>query len=261
MSESTTIAQYLEERWRNDDKPLAWHVQGIEEMWQALRDSALDSLVPDVHVAVGPPATALDIAAYQSLVPEPLPGELVEAWISVGGAGFTTPEHVYRWLSPVEIVERRAELRARVRKSMRKTRPQIDVLATLDDQPLIMFDPTQDAKADRWYHKADGEPYKIIRYYFSLLISLELMRELTSRVGDLFLVEPGRKLSLSVQRVRLEKDNKYWEAILDEKRIFTRSAKIGGAGKPTIKTLATPDAAEKQFTKLVTAAKEKGFVD
>jgi len=124
-----TLAEFLEERWRDDDQSAAWHVGAVGEMWDALTAVGLHKQARDIKVSIGPPAPAREIAAYRALTPAALPEELAEACGTVGEASFSSRDGSYRWLGPAEIMARRDELRARVRKWIRKYHPEIDVLA------------------------------------------------------------------------------------------------------------------------------------
>jgi predicted DNA-binding WGR domain protein len=261
-----TLTEFLEERWRDDDKSAAWHVGAIGEMWEALTAVGLDKQARDIKVSVGPPATAREVAAYQALTPVALPAELAEAWRAVGGTSFSSRDGSFRWLGPAEIVARRDELRARIRKSVRKYHPEIDVLAVANEEPLLLFDPRQvaipqnkDGTYDVWYHMADGEPYSVLGWLIAVHINLLVKREIEARIGDVFRLAMGQRPGKTTERVRWVKANRYWEAIRDERQLLTRSAKIGAAGKPSVKVFATADDAAKQLAKLMKAAKAKGY--
>ena len=157
--EDTLLATYIDDRYETDGETAAWQLRGLADIMAVIDESGLRALVPEIVVTLGPPATAADIAAYQALVAEPLPEELVELWREVGGGGFTSASTTVRLLSPSELVAKRRELQDQLRawaptrlkgktlKALLASIDRLDVIATRDGAPLLVFD-THQLRAD-----------------------------------------------------------------------------------------------------------------
>ena len=269
--EDTLVSAFLDQRYRDDDQTAAWHLQALGEMFGAIAEAGLAPLVPDVHVTVGPPASDTDIAAYQALVPEPLPEPLVEVWREVGAAGFASTEMTARFLSPSELVSRRAELRAslqtfiqtKLKGAQRKAKlamiADLDVLALRDDKPLIVFDTRQRQRDGRCFCSADSDWWeKALGWQIATDINVLFHKELQTRLPDVFRLKLGQRASDTTRRAHLEKAGKIWEAVVDGAQVLVRTSGKT-LFKPTIKQLASPAAAAKAFDNAVAAARKKGF--
>ncbi|HEY5944345.1 MAG TPA: hypothetical protein VIV40_02590, partial [Kofleriaceae bacterium] len=79
------------------------------------------------------------------------------------------------------------------------------------------------------------------------------------RLGDVFRLKLGQRAGTGVRRMRLAKGaDKEWEAILDGTQLLVR-ATGKTFFKPTVKRLASPEAAAKAFDAAVADARKKGF--
>jgi hypothetical protein len=271
-AEDTVLAAYFEERYRTDDKDAPWHLRGLAEMWQAVVAAGLADQASDVSVAMGPPATEAEIAAYRAVVPEPLPETLVAVWRQVGGGGYTSSSRSIRFLSPAELLAQRDELRrtyrtwieARMKGRARDARlerlPKLDVIAVADGEPLIVFDTAQEQGDGRCFASADSDWWEsALGWCIATDINVELKRELERRIGDVFRLKLGQHPGPGTKRTRLEKGDKFWEAIVDGAQLMTRFGPKDAAGKASVKQLATAQAAADAFAKAVAASKAKGY--
>ncbi len=270
--EDTLISAFLDGRYRDDSQSAAWHLQSLGEMFGAIAEAGLAPLVPDIQVRLGPPATRAEIAAYEAMLPEPLPDSLVQLWRDVGGAGFSSRDTAVRFLSPSELVAGRTGLRSALqfwiethlkgnaRQSRLAILDDLDVLATRDDVPLILFDTRQRQRDGRCFCSADGDWWESsLGWQIATDINVLLHGELQRRLPDVFRLKLGQRASPGVRRVRLEKaGDKVWEAVVDGTQLLVRTT-----GKtfyrPTIKQLASPEAAAKAFDAAAAAARKKGF--
>jgi hypothetical protein len=270
--EDTVLASFFEERYRSDGKDAAWHLRGLTEMWDAVVAANLAGLLPDVTVTVGPPATDAEIAAYQASVPAPLPGVLVDLWRGVGGGGFSTKDGAYRVLAPVEIVTRRdalrADLRAFIAAKVKKKDQRawldrvdtIDVIATHDEAPLILFDIAQHDPDGRCFITAGSDWWEsALGWHISEDINAELKRAIEIRVPDVFRIKLGQRASPDARRVRMLKGDKFWDGVVDGAELVTRHGSVGSAGKATVKKLASSEAAAAALEKAIAERRSKGF--
>jgi hypothetical protein len=271
--EDTVLSAFLEERYRTDDKDAVWHAHACAEMLAAIDAAGLRALVPDISVAEGPPATPAEIAAYQALVPEPLPAPLVEVWSAVGGFGFTTRSTSGRFLSPAELVAKRDALRGELRtwapkhlkghkqKRLLADADQLDTIATVDGQPVTLFDIAQRQDDARCFTGPDsGWWEKALGWQFATDLNCVLKAELERRIGDIYRLKLGQRAGANTQRTRLTKaGGSEYEAIVDGVQTLTRTLTAKSPGKPSVKTHATAEAATKFYTDAITAAKKKGF--
>jgi hypothetical protein len=270
--EDTVIAAFLEARYRDDHKSAAWHLRGLDEMMAAIAETGLASLVSDVEVSLGPPATDDEIGAYQARLPEPIPETLAEVWREVGGGGFACDRVTIRLLSPRELVAQRDTLRAELArwlvlhlrgaklKSMHSMLGDLDVLATIDGEPLILFDTRQRSGDGRCFASAGSTWWEsALGWQIATDITVELKRELEMRLPDVFRLKLGQRAGDKVRRARLAKAGKRWDAVVDGTELLTRTATPASPGKPSIKRLPTADAATKAFNAAVSAARAKGF--
>ena len=270
--EDTLLSAFLDGRYRDDSQSAAWHLQSLGEMFSAIAEAGLAPLVPEIQVRIGPPATRAEIAAYEALLPEPLPDALVQLWRDVGGAGFSSRETTVRFLSPSELVAGRAGLRSALRfwidthlkGSAKQSRlailDDLDVLATRDDVPLILFDTRQRQRDGRCFCSADGDWWESsLGWQIATDINVLLHGELQRRLPDVFRLKLGQRPSPNARRVRMEKaGDKVWEAVVDGTQLLVRTTGKTFF-KPTIKQLASPEAAAKAFDAAVAAARKKGF--
>lgn len=270
--EDTLVSTFLDQRYRDDTQPAAWHLQSLGEMFGAIAEAGLAPLVPDIQVRIGPPATRAEIAAYEALLPEPLPDALVQVWREVGGGGFSSSETTVRFLSPSELVAARSGLRSALgfwiehhlkgaaKQAKLAMLDDLDVLATRDDVPLILFDTRQRQRDGRCFCSADGDWWEAsLGWQIATDINVLLHAQLQRRLPDVFRLKLGQRVGDNVRRVRLEKrGDKVWEAVVDGSQLLVRST-----GKtffrPTIKQLASPEAAAKAFDAAVADARKKGF--
>lgn len=270
--EDTTLAAYFEERYRTDTESAAWHLRGLADMLAVIDESGLRELVPEITVTLGPPATEAEIAAYQALVPEPLPAPLLELWREVGGGGFTTASTIARLLSPAELIARRAELRDRLRAwapghlkgrklaSLLESIDHLDVIATLDGAPMIVFDTLQAYEDGRCFTSADSTWWEsALGWQIATDLNVVLKRELERRVGDIYRLRLGQRAGAGTRRARLKHGDKEYEAIVDGAQLMTRTLTVKKPGKPSVKTLASAEAADKAFDAAVAVAHKKGF--
>lgn len=241
-------------------------------MFGAIAEAGLAPLVPDIQVRIGPPATRAEIAAYEALLPEPLPDALVQVWREVGGGGFSSSETTVRFLSPSELVAARSGLRSALgfwiehhlkgaaKQAKLAMLDDLDVLATRDDVPLILFDTRQRQRDGRCFCSADGDWWEAsLGWQIATDINVLLHAQLQRRLPDVFRLKLGQRVGDNVRRARLEKrGDKVWEAVVDGSQLLVRST-----GKtffrPTIKQLASPEAAAKAFDAAVADARKKGF--
>jgi hypothetical protein len=270
--EDTVLAAFFEARYRDDDKGAAWHLRALDEIHAAVAEAGLASLVPDVEISVGPPATDGEIEAYQALVAETIPDPLAEVWREVGGGGFACARTTIRFLSPSELVAKRNSLRAALAKwvaanmkgsklkAMQARLSDLDVVATVDGEPLILFDTRQSSGQGRCFASAGSDWWEsALGWQIATDINAELKRELEMRIADVFRLRLGQRAGDKVRRIRLAKGDKKWDAVVDGSELLTRTATARSPGKPSIKRLATPEAAAKAFDAAVAAARAKGY--
>jgi predicted DNA-binding WGR domain protein len=74
-----------------------------------------------------------------------------------------------------------------------------------------------------------------------------------------FRLKLGQRAGDKVRRIRLAKGDRHWDAVVDGSELLTRTATATSPGKPSIKRLATPEAAAKAFDAAVAAARAKGY--
>lgn len=271
-SEDTLLTAYFADRYRSDDQDAPWHLRALAEMWQAVVAAGLADQAPDVTIAIGPPATDAEIVAYQALVPEPLPDPLVAVWRQVGGAGFSTVSRAVRFLSPAELVAQRDDLRRRHRawiESHMKGRARadrlaqiatLDVIAIADGDPLIVFDTTQAQRDGRCFATAASDWWEsALGWQIATDINVQLVSELERRIGDVFRLKLGQHPGPGTRRTRLEHGDRFWEAIVDGAQLMTRFGAKTGAGKASVKALATEKAAADAYAKAIAAQKAKGY--
>jgi predicted DNA-binding WGR domain protein len=270
--EDTVLASFFEERYRDDQRDAAWHLRGVAEIWDAVVAANLAGVMPDAAVDVGPPATDAEIAAYQASVPAPLPAVLVALWRDVGGGGFSTRDGAYRLLPPVEIVARRDALRADLRTfittHMKKKDQRawldrvdtIDVIATRDEAPLILFDTAQKDPDGRCFITAGSDWWDgALGWHISEDIVASLKRAIEVRIPDVFRLRLGQRASADARRVRMQKGDKFWDGVVDGAELVTRHGSIGTAGKASVKKLASPAAAAAALDKAIGERRAKGF--
>jgi hypothetical protein len=270
--EDTLLYVFLNDRCHTDTEGAAWQLRGLSEMVTAIELAGLRDQVPDVQVALGPPATAAELAAYQASVTEPLPAPLVEVWREVGGGTFRCDRTTIRFLSPSEVLAQRDALRAALRGWLearlkgKKLAAQlamvdgVDVIATRDGGPLILFDTRQRGADGRCFCTAGSTWWEsALGWEIATEINIELKRELERRVGDIYRLRLGKRVGTGVRRLRLVKADKTWEAIVDGPQLLVRTLTAKSVGKPSIKTLADAAAAAAAFDTAVAAAKAKGF--
>jgi len=261
----TTLADFFEARWRDDDQPASWHIGALPAMWASLQRAGVDA--QGCSLTVGPASGPNDVAAYvTSIANGAVPAELADSWREVGPFRATFGALTARWLSPREILAEREPLRARIGRSVRKAHPEMDVLALVNDKPALLFDPTQTAvpRGEKvWYHMADGEPYAVLGWIIAIRFTLELKRHLEDLVPDVHLARLDEPLPTDRAHVRLHKDDRYWEGLRYGARLMTRTGKPRALGKkPTKVTLLELDnaaAASARLEKLAAAARKKGF--
>lgn len=270
--EDTVLQAFLDERYRDDTKDAAWHLRGLEDMWTEVVAAGLADQAPDVRIVMGPPASEADIAAYQALVPEPLPAPLLAVWRQVGGGGFATAHQRIQFLAPGELVATREALRARLatyaetrlkgssRKATLARLAELDVIATSDDAPLILFDTRQRRDDHRCFVSADSDWWEsALGWQIATDITAAFKRELERRIGDLFRLRLGQRPGASTRRAHLTKGDRFWEAIVDGAQLMTRAGVVDKAGKASIKQLASEAAAAASFDKLTKAQRAKGY--
>ncbi len=260
-----TLAAFIEERWRDDSRTASWTAGAIPAMWSACERAGLAPRAPEVTVVARPGASEAEVAGYAQRAGCSVPAELAEVWREVGPLTVTLGSTMLRWLSPGELASEGATLRDRVKKSLRKLHPEIDVLALEDDQPILLFDPRQ-TRAPRgegqprvWYHLPSGEPYHVLSWLICQQLNLKFKRALEARLGELYVLAVDEQLGPQTRRVYLESGQRFWEGIAHGPRLLTRSAKVGTAGKPALKELASADAARLQLEKAAAAARRKGY--
>jgi len=270
--EDTLLSAFLEQRYRDDTQTAAWHMRAAGEIVEAIAEAGLAGLVPDVSATPGAPASDAEIAAYQALVPEPLPAPLVEVWREVGGAGFTIGGKVARFLSPRELVAERtalrdrlrawagANLKGRARDTLVGELDTLDVIATVGDEPAIVFD-TRQRRNDKRCFCSPGSDWweKALGWQIATDLNVLLKRHLERELGDVYRLKLGQRASDAARRVRLAKADKTWEAIVDGAELVTRTLTASSPGKPSVKRLASAAAAAKAFDAAVAAARKKGF--
>ncbi len=268
----TLLATYIDDRYETDGETAAWQLRGLADIMAVIDESGLRALVPEIVVTLGPPATAADIAAYQALVAEPLPEELVELWREVGGGGFTSASTTVRLLSPSELVARRRELQDQLRvwaptrlkgktlKALLASIDRLDVIATRDGAPLLVFD-THQLRADHGsFAPADNaSSVSSLAWGISTRVNTLLVEELQRRVGDIYRLQLGKRAGAATRRIRLMKGEKEYEAIVDGAQLMTRTLTAKRSGKASVKQLATAEAAAQAFDDAVAGAKKKGF--
>jgi hypothetical protein len=270
--EDTLLSAFLDQRYRDDEQTAAWHLKSLGEMYGAIAEAGLAPLVPDIQVRLGPPAGDAEIAVYQALVGEPLPEPLLELWRDVGGGGFSSTETSARFLSPRELVSARSGLRnelavwthtrlkGRAKEQRLAMLDDLDVVAVKDDTPLILFDTKQRNRDGRCFCSIDGDWWEsALGWQIATDINVLLHSQLQRRLGDVFRLKLGQRVGPSVNRARLTKgSDKQWEAIVDGAQLLVRSTGKTFF-KPTVKTLASAEAAASAFDKAVADAKKKGF--
>jgi hypothetical protein len=82
--------------------------------------------------------------------------------------------------------------------------------------------------------------------------------QLFRRLGDIFRLRLGQRASETTRRTRLVKGDKLFEAIVDGTQLLVRSTGKT-LFKPTIKNLASPEAAAKAYDAALADARKKGF--
>jgi hypothetical protein len=265
------LANFLAARQRDPGRDAGWHLAGLVDIMAAVGNCGLSDLVPDLRVSVGPPASDAEIAAYQAMVPEPLPGQLVELWRDVGGGGFTCERLAIRLLSPAELVAKRADrraalrgwlgtrLRGRKRDAMFGRLADLDVVATIDDEPLIVLD-TRRRDGDGRFWSSDSATWQSeLAQMIASDIAAELVHELERRIGDVFRLKLGQRAGAGVRRIRLANGDKQWEAIVDGDQLMTRTLTAASNGKPSIKKLANAETATRAFDAAVASARARGY--
>jgi hypothetical protein len=270
--EDTLLSAFLDQRYRDDQQTAAWHLQSLGEMYGAIAEAGLAPLVPDIQVRLGPPASDAEIAAYQALIGEPLPEVLVQLWREVGGGGFTSAETSVRFLSPAELVAGRSGLRSalrfwidtRLKGSAKHAKlailDDLDVLATRDDVPLIIFDTKQRQRDGRCFCSADSDWWEsALGWQIATDINVLLHAELQRRLPDVFRLKLGQRVGTSARRAALEKaGDKIFEAVVDDTQLLVRSSGKT-MFKPTVKRFASAEAAAKAFDAAVADARKRGF--
>ncbi len=268
----TTIAAFFEERYRDDGKDAVWHARAIGEMVQALQDANLVALVPDLVAHAGPPATEAEIAAYQALVPEPLPEPLLAVWRAVGGFGFSSTTTKVRFLAPNHLVASRDALREQVRtwasatlKGSRKAAllgklDHYDPLAFVDGAPVTIYDTRLEQDDGRCFCGPDsGWWEKALGWTIATDVTIVLKQELERRVGDIYRLRLGQRASAETVRTQLISGGKTFEAIVDGKQTMTRTMTKAKPGKPSVKTHADASTARAFFDAVVAAQKKQGW--
>ena len=136
----------------------------------------------------------------------------------------------------------------------------LDVIAVHDDVPLILFDTKQRQRDGRCFCSADGDWWESsLGWQIATDINVLLHSQLQRRLGDVFRLKLGQRVGPSVRRMRLAKgSDKEWEAIVDGAQLLVRSTGKT-MFKPTVKTLASAEAAAKAFDAVVADARKKGF--
>jgi predicted DNA-binding WGR domain protein len=136
----------------------------------------------------------------------------------------------------------------------------LDVIAISDGNPLIVFDTTQRQGDGRCFASADSDWWEsALGWQIATDINVELTRELERRIGDVFRLKLGQHPGPGTRRTRLEQGEKFWEAIVDGPQLMTRFGPKTGAGKPSVKVLASDKAAADAYAKAVAAQKAKGY--
>ncbi|MDB4955064.1 MAG: hypothetical protein JWO36_2633 [Myxococcales bacterium] len=270
--EDTVLAAFLGARARTDEEGAPWHLRSLGEMAAAIDEAGLRELVPDLKVTSGPPASEDAIAAYQASITEPLPAPLVEVWREVGRAGFSCTRTTIRFLSPAEALRERDKLRGELAvwlttklkgkklAAYLEVAADIDVLATKDGAPLILFDTKQRVADGRCFCTA-GQTWweKALGWEIATTINSELKRELEMRLGDIYRLRLGERVARATKRVRLVKGDKTWEAIVGGVQLMTRTLTPKSPGRPAVKEFADAATAADAFDAAVAAAKKKGF--
>jgi hypothetical protein len=138
---------------------------------------------------------------------------------------------------------------------------QLDTIATVDGQPVTLFDIAQRQDDARCFTGPDsGWWEKALGWQFATDLNCVLKAELERRIGDIYRLKLGQRAGANTQRTRLTKaGGSEYEAIVDGVQTLTRTLTAKSPGKPSVKTHATAEAATKFYTDAITAAKKKGF--
>ena len=166
------LIQWMEDRTRDEDHDVAWHLEALP----AIREALLLAELPldAVDVALGSPAPEADLVAYERSLPNPLPEPMREMWRAHATASWRVGDESQRLLSPAEVLAQRAALRTRLGSLVQGHAPKqpwpvehLDVLVVDGDgNPILVFDTRQ--HTDDIYADASPEALRSPQWYESL---------------------------------------------------------------------------------------------
>ncbi len=203
------LVQWMEDRTRDEDRDVAWHLEALP----AIREALLLAELPldTVAVALGDPAPEADLVAYERSLPNPLPEPMRAMWRAHATASWQVGEASQRLLAPADVLAQRAALRTRLSSLVQAHAPKqpwpiehLDVLV-IDGEgnPTLVFDTRQ--HTDDCYADASPEALRSPQWYESL--------------AWMFAVGPLRDFVAALRRQFLElRKLKYGERVSAAKR-------------------------------------------
>jgi hypothetical protein len=151
-------------------------------------------------------------------------------------------------------------LKGHKQKRLLEAADHFDTIAVVDGAPVTIFDTKQEHDDHRCFSGPDsGWWEKALGWQFATDLNCVLKAELERRVGDIYRLKLGQCAGAGTHRTRLNKAGTEYEAIVDGAQTLTRTLTAKSAGKPSVKTHASDDAAKKFYDAAVAAAKKKGF--
>ncbi|GIG68276.1 WGR domain-containing protein [Phytomonospora endophytica] len=278
--EDLTVAEWLDDRARDDSRDPVWHVEALAVFADGLREYGYLSHVPglaDLTVEIGSGVPDEEIAAYEATRRTPVPEVLRDFWRRVGHASWSIGGRGCRVLSPTEMLTRRpaadavgAIYKAQSYRLNTDVYDELDVVAEKSDGELLTLLATDhETDDDRVFtHVYDHERHIWWERSLSWMLATSFLSEFTQAVkASTHLVERlyfGQHVNAAAESRYFEwrsgPDAKFWELYWDETNgvLATRYGRLGSPGKVSTKRM-DPVKGAKKAASLVEAKTGAGY--
>jgi hypothetical protein len=269
-----TLREWLDERARDDEASVAWHIDAFEEFERVLRKQGV---WPDgATVSKSAPAAAAEIDSFEAAV-EVLPAQLRELWECTNGASWKLGAAEQRLLGPSEALAFRPKMQAwldRVTPKWGSRQAALEpkwrrtdaLVINHDDKPIVAARCMKDAGTDLFItphgqDKPDGSWTDSLAWNICIAFTHDFVNALSEAEPLLFVLKYGQAAPADRKTVTLTSGDKVWSAVLDEASatFYTIAGKRRGPQRTAKKKNPNAAAAKKAFDAAVKAKRAEGF--
>lgn len=281
LREDMTVAEWIEDRARDDSRDPVWHVEALTEFADDLREHGFLSHVPGLAgltVEVGTGVPDEEIAAYEATRRTPVPEVLRDFWRRAGHASWSVGGRGCRVLSPSEMLARRPAADAvGTRWAAQSYRPsttvygELDVVAErLDGEVLTLLAADRETDDERVFvHNYERERDLWWERSLSWMLATGFLSEFKILVDEstplVHQLYCGQHVNVLAAPRYFEwrspgEPGKFWELYWDETNgvLATRYGRLGSPGKVSTKRM-DPVRGAKKAAGLVAAKTAAGY--